>query len=116
MDECIICFENVDKNEPYVIINNESDKNLRFHGECIKKWLDKSNKCMFSDEPIKSYSVYCNDEIIETHLIIDNLEIIPPEQHVVPQVRPRENIINCNYLFVIVTIIILLLIIVGIFR
>lgn len=112
MDECVICLENIDKNEPYVIIDNECDKNLKFHGQCIKKWLDKNNKCMFSDEPIKSYSVYCNDEIIETHLIINNLEIIPP-----PVVQPTTN--RCRpdcWIASTIIIIVSLLIIVGIFR
>lgn len=71
---CIICYNKINSGDMYAIIDNKHEKG-KYHVNCLEKWLEKSNHGLLSQDEIKSYSVYDNDQIIQTN-IINNMKPI----------------------------------------
>jgi len=61
MNECSICFENLEKNKYVIILNC----NHIFHKKCITKWFSYTKKKQYNKCPI------CNRKSKIQHLNID---------------------------------------------
>lgn len=57
MDTCIICYEKFDN---YAMINNKGE-NGKYCINCIGKWINESTSGILTSYPIKTISVYDNN-------------------------------------------------------
>lgn len=64
-EECEICFYTITNGQPYCKINNRRENGV-YHMECVEAWLQRSNNGFHVQEAIISYSMFQNDELIET--------------------------------------------------
>ena len=63
--ECVICLKKIG-DFPYAMIDQESLSG-RYHIECLEQWLSTShNKGVLTQNATESYSLYQNDQLIET--------------------------------------------------
>ena len=73
--ECVICYKKIG-DFPYAIINKKGE-NGKYHIECLEQWLRIShNKGVLTQDATESYSLYQNDQLIETININKKLEEI----------------------------------------
>ena len=70
--ECCICLGEITAETPYAVIYSTNEPPNKYHPECIENWISVSNRCVITDESIKSYAIYHIDEIIETHNLVLN--------------------------------------------
>lgn len=71
LNNCIICYENINNN--YAIIDSEKETKVKYHIHCLDTWLENSKRGIMCDENIKSYSIYNNNnEFIKTIDIFDD--------------------------------------------
>ena len=69
--ECIICFYIIADDQPYCMINNKNER-AKLHVECLEQWINKSQNGLYTQDEIKSYSIYQMDRLIETIIIPQN--------------------------------------------
>jgi len=70
-DICLICLDPV--NDKYAKIDNISETINKYHIECIDKWLNKSGRGLFTNDQIESYNIYDSNNILETIIVLKNL-------------------------------------------
>lgn len=99
-EECVICFNKLEHDQPYCKIDNKRE-NGNYHVECLEQWLQKSNNGLYTRDKIISYSIYHNSELIESIKVrqdLYNTVYIPIDEEVnqniqIPvHIRNRRNI------------------------
>lgn len=94
-NECIICFDNINDDNPNVQIFKDCDHNNDFHNECINDWIKESIKnkiipaCPICRKQMKitEITIYIPDEIIRTQQNIQTSEYITRYNYI--------NLFNC---------------------
>lgn len=67
-ESCIICFYKIKKDMQYAMIDNVHEKG-KYHIPCLENWLTKSQNGLLSQDKIKGYKVYFENEVIETVIL-----------------------------------------------
>ena len=96
-DSCLICFHAFEKDSVYAIINSKNEKFKKYHPECLDKWFQIKPKGLFTNENVKTYTIYQNDTKIEEVVIPHNLIINNNENYIYEQTDVEsQNQINVN--------------------
>lgn len=77
--ECPICLESLEDSSPHIKIDNDTEQ--IYHYNCVNQWVNspynKDNRCVITDEKIKSYTVYQQDEA-STYLLDEKPDMRTP--------------------------------------
>lgn len=93
--ECVICLKKIG-DFPYAMIDQESVSG-RYHIECLEQWLSTShNKGVLTQNATESYSLYQNDQLIETININKKLNdsVVDIPEIPVPETPETEALLN----------------------
>ncbi len=71
MTECIICLDDIGNDDEYAMIHNVGEKNI-YHPKCLQTWTEHSLIGIITREPIKHYSIFKNEQHINTITIKDD--------------------------------------------
>lgn len=63
---CSICYNKL-SDSPYAKIDDPGEVG-KFHIQCLEQWMQKSDRGIIVDKKITSYSVYHEDQLIETRI------------------------------------------------
>jgi len=73
-DECVICFEEIGKNDVYAMIDREGETG-KYHVKCIENWLKTSTNGILIQSPIEKVNLYFEDKICGMKLYVpDNFK------------------------------------------
>lgn len=62
-EECIICYEELRKDEIYAMIDHPGE-NGKYHVHCIESWLNRSTNGILIQNPIEKLNLYMDDKQI----------------------------------------------------
>ena len=67
MEECCVCFDHIDVNIEYALINNDIEKGI-YHTQCLENWIKTSNNGILTQDKITSYLIFNGDMSREIEL------------------------------------------------
>jgi len=62
---CLICRDNIIRDQEYAIINKEGENNYKYHPECLYKWIAQSRKGIVTRQKVYDYDIFFGDKFIE---------------------------------------------------
>lgn len=66
-EECCICYNDIELNKEYAIINNDIEKGI-YHVHCLENWIQTSNNGILTQDKITSYIIFNGDSAREIQL------------------------------------------------
>jgi len=63
-DDCFICFEKINEQDLYAKIENNKEGNMKYHPQCLNKWLSIKGNGIVSREHVESYNLYSNENFV----------------------------------------------------